>query len=775
MGAIAGSVPQKLLVAIHALLNFCYLAQAPSFTNQSLERVTSALKEFHDNKEVSVIPSICQSGVAMQWTADVTEHAHIKEIKVPARSGNNQNYYSQISRHLNRLDKCFHFDLATYIQSCTDSTVGDDETWEDDKEHEPDAETVSITEYTSPTCSITNYFALSEALLQGSILNTLKPYHTFASSTTALHLANKPPLQLSIDEAADQFGLPDLWPAIHDFLTCHENGLVHPLRGTWSQDQDCLLPFDKLQIWYKPLQAHAMPLAPGHLLSIAPAYRHKSDWHHNQMDPLVENDTRNVWWHLDQTDSRQLIEAVFPGNALFATSNKGQTKSMGDILKLFCKKKLYTGTEVKTQKWLPQSKCPSLSSRSKATRERPLAEFFNTLLQCCSKHLLVDKQYHTWSVDSSTTPLKGGDASRKPDLISLLPGGEADWRHLATFGEVKNRSGPDTQKASYIKIAGKMWCLLYAQDSCHSVPCIHMLRPEIFLTIFDCGGLISTSGFDINKSPMDFLRILIGLSTAPRHSLGFDEMIQWVSSLNDPNDQVGQIKKLTILVKSIPHDIELTELIFLSDTLHGRRTTVWGGRTRQAPDLDDEAGGKEREGKGKGMERGRGREKGKEREREKEEKADEVVVKDSWIDPLRKYTEGMILGKLNNEGAAGVPTLVHEQQVKGPLASPKSWPGAKINHSTHNICSLIGRIDKFYYLRVMSRFVTTPVGLPVTDFLCCAELLVAFLNYVLVHKDAIEKAGILHRDISLLNLLIAFRKGDRDNYRELLKGVPLQT
>ncbi|KAF8833219.1 hypothetical protein BDN67DRAFT_1017805 [Paxillus ammoniavirescens] len=130
-------------------------------------------------------------------------------------------------------------------------------------------------------------------------------------------------------------------------------------------------------------------------------------------------------------------------------------------------------------------------------------------------HLLVDKQYRTWSADSSTTPLKGDDASWKPDLISLLPGGKADWRHLATFGEVKNRSGPDTQKASYIEIAGKMGCLLYAQDSRHSAPCICMLGPEIFLTIFDRGGLISTFGFNINKSPMDFLRILIGLSTAP--------------------------------------------------------------------------------------------------------------------------------------------------------------------------------------------------------------------------------------------------------------------
>jgi len=34
----------------------------------------------------------------MQWMADVTEHAHVTEIKQPARSGNNQDYYTQIAQ-----------------------------------------------------------------------------------------------------------------------------------------------------------------------------------------------------------------------------------------------------------------------------------------------------------------------------------------------------------------------------------------------------------------------------------------------------------------------------------------------------------------------------------------------------------------------------------------------------------------------------------------------------------------------------------------------------
>jgi len=142
IGIVAGGVPHEFLKAICTLLNFCYLAQAPLFTDQSIERVANALQEFHNHKEAiicqgawsnweipkfellqSVVPSIHQLGAVMQWLANITEHVHVEEIKVLARSGNNQNYYSQITWHLDRLDKCFHFDLATYIEEHVDQLV----------------------------------------------------------------------------------------------------------------------------------------------------------------------------------------------------------------------------------------------------------------------------------------------------------------------------------------------------------------------------------------------------------------------------------------------------------------------------------------------------------------------------------------------------------------------------------------------------------------------------------------------------------------------------
>jgi hypothetical protein len=169
-------------------MDFRYLAQMPSFNEPVLHQLDAALRLFHDYKDSiitigmrsehfhipklellrHVVPSIRDSGPVMQWSADITEHAHVTEVKNPAPAGNNQNYYSQIARHLNRIDKCFRFDLATRIASTLSpdhhfdgDNDGDDN---DEQEHDPDEETRNWSVYSSPTHKIVDYFHIAHAL-----------------------------------------------------------------------------------------------------------------------------------------------------------------------------------------------------------------------------------------------------------------------------------------------------------------------------------------------------------------------------------------------------------------------------------------------------------------------------------------------------------------------------------------------------------------------------------------------------------------------------------
>jgi hypothetical protein len=127
---------------IRALLDFRYLAQAPAINDEHCNKISAALKEFHDHKHAileahahvgkgnklidnwhipklklmqSIILNIRANGVPIQFMANTMEHAHIDVIKVLSCSSNNQKYEEQICHHLDHSDKCRCFDLATSI------------------------------------------------------------------------------------------------------------------------------------------------------------------------------------------------------------------------------------------------------------------------------------------------------------------------------------------------------------------------------------------------------------------------------------------------------------------------------------------------------------------------------------------------------------------------------------------------------------------------------------------------------------------------------------
>ena len=242
---------------VHTLVEFHYLAQSPIYSEQSLSKLTDTLKLFHDNKDAivqaggrndsweipklellqSVVPSIWRSGSVMQWSADTTEHAHVQEIKVPARLSNNQNYYNQIAHYLDCLDKCFHFDLTTYFEAWRNETSipdNDDDNLDfNQDDHDIDLDSPFVSGHMNITRQSVNYFAIANTLC--SIPGALKPSCTFSNSTTAFHIANKPSLRVTVDEAATLFGILDLRLAIWEFLQCGQDCTDHPVSGVRTQ------------------------------------------------------------------------------------------------------------------------------------------------------------------------------------------------------------------------------------------------------------------------------------------------------------------------------------------------------------------------------------------------------------------------------------------------------------------------------------------------------------------------------------------------------------
>ena len=245
VGVIAGAVTKDFLIAIRVSMDFWYLCQAKEIDDEGCDRIRAALDEFHEHKSAivdadacvgkgnkpiknwyiaklemmqSVISNIQANGAVIQYSADVTEHAHITEIKNPARAGNNQRYEAQICHDLDRMNKLHRFELATTIPNphLTPFNAGNNtDTCEDNS---GDLMALSLAQLVKGQLQTSNDYFEDAALLQND-LHALHPIRTFANTHTAFHLNRHPNFkQMMVEDAATKFGLPYLCPALVDFM-----------------------------------------------------------------------------------------------------------------------------------------------------------------------------------------------------------------------------------------------------------------------------------------------------------------------------------------------------------------------------------------------------------------------------------------------------------------------------------------------------------------------------------------------------------------------------
>jgi hypothetical protein len=350
VSVIADAVPKDFLIAIRSLMDFRYLAQAPEISDQICNEMDITLREFHDHKQAiilargrtgkgnkvidnwyipklellqSVTSNIRENGVAIQWSADVTERCHVTEIKGPSNSTNNQNYESQICRHLDRTDKCRRFDVATAIREAhvdfrhladlpgSANFNDDDDGLSENPEEDPlpiVSTTADLLTHIQPVGHVTgtirknaNYFELAEALQQGLYPRSPLPFRTLVQGNTALHLTRDPAMKtMSITDVMKNFNLPDLRGALADFLARVDYRGPFLIGGRRIGNIDSLLPFDNLQVWTKVQVQNCSYFPPHRILpsQTINASPPSGSWTYGQSDVvLINTDNSKVWPH----------------------------------------------------------------------------------------------------------------------------------------------------------------------------------------------------------------------------------------------------------------------------------------------------------------------------------------------------------------------------------------------------------------------------------------------------------------------------------------------
>ncbi|KAG1717745.1 hypothetical protein EDB19DRAFT_1839292 [Suillus lakei] len=250
----ADAAPPGVIVAVHALMHFNYLVQSLCIDDKDLGHIAAALDEFHANKQSiiaagvhqgkggktidnwqipklelmqSIVTSIRNSGVIAQWSADVTEHAHVTEVKDPA-----------------------------LLDCCDDPGVVGEESAEEDDELDDDAngfpaELLSSSRSPGQPCPITDYFSIVKILQAKKVGSVPFPLHSFVVGHTALNLAYDPSIKhATVNEIAIMFSLPDLRPAITNFLHCKATygNHIHSIGGPRRAAHGAELPFDQVQV-----------------------------------------------------------------------------------------------------------------------------------------------------------------------------------------------------------------------------------------------------------------------------------------------------------------------------------------------------------------------------------------------------------------------------------------------------------------------------------------------------------------------------------------------
>lgn len=349
ISVIADAVSPSFLIAVRALADFRYLAQAPEISDTFCTKINEAIQEFHRHKGTiissgartgkcsrvidnwyipklellqSVVSSTRDGGVPMQWSADATERCNITEIKDPSHSTNNQNYESQICRYLDRNEKCRRFDLATAIRQAQgdghpgigcggyDSGLFGGELFGDDSEEgqlpliETASDLLKCIQLAAPASRTlqrqTNYFDLANALENGQYPQAPKPYRTFVGGATALHLSRDATMTISVEEAMEKFTLPDLRGALVDFLTRLGENSTLTIGGRRSRSANPIapLPFDDIQIWTRlQIQNHSYHsphnVLPPQTVNASPP---SDSWAFGRSDvTLINSDPSQVW------------------------------------------------------------------------------------------------------------------------------------------------------------------------------------------------------------------------------------------------------------------------------------------------------------------------------------------------------------------------------------------------------------------------------------------------------------------------------------------------
>ncbi|KAJ7507264.1 hypothetical protein B0H11DRAFT_2319013 [Mycena galericulata] len=339
------------------------------------------------------------------------------------------------------------------------------------------------------------------------------------------------------------------------------------------------------------------------------------------------------------------------------------------------------------------------------TVEAALVDFFHTFGErvadaCRAAGQTLPTEKRTWTAEFTNTGVTDGPNVRKPDLICAAAGAQFSWPNIQIHGEVKSSDTLIAHKKTLAQLLNGAYLIFSSQDDRRFVVSLSFIAENVRLFIFDRAGLVTTCPFDLHEDPESFVRVMTGLMfTKDPALLGYDTSI-----ITTPAGRFIDVDGVRY---------KIVETLFVSDVIRGRGTVCWRVRYE----------------------------------------GNDYVIKDTWADNSRPHTEAEILNMAKD--VEGVPKVIADVVVsingveestanlRSTITPPPGKKGAKLRDTLSTIEERIHR-----------RLVLTPFGYALPHFSSRKELISIFIDAVLAHRELFDKANVLHRDISINNIML---------------------
>ncbi|TRM60835.1 hypothetical protein BD626DRAFT_435231, partial [Schizophyllum amplum] len=406
--------------------------------------------------------------------------------------------------------------------------------------------------------------------------------------------------------------------------------------------------------------------------------------HHKQVDGLIHNELRG-----DATRCKvpNLLEHIFPDHAL--------PVSVGEVYDALTAgpSPLYSAASGRWQgpNFLEAHQEVAVAEllESIAGTARRIWHENNEHAEPADKR--PEPEYRRWSADFRHCSLPDATLGmdRKPDIVGLaLP--TVSWKSVRADVQIKCNAKLEGQIVEQLHDGALN--VLSVQDTRHFHIGCGIGGESVWINYYDRSGCLRSRTANVHDEPLFFLRIVIGLSLADKIYLGYDPMVE---------EEIAGNR--FVFVEGVKY--QYVKTICHRPCIRGLATVCWLCRKV--------ATGKH------------------------------VVIKNSWKDRSRIYTEADLLRKARQAKVTGIPTVLGFEFVQ--------HGGVRVS-TAHIRQALLPKIQHTD-TRELTRLVMTEYYDPLESYTSPSDFLSIVRDSVQTHKSLYDDAKILHADICDKNIV----------------------